>query len=162
PQTFPHIPLFASKSFRGKSLRGLYGDVVEELDAEVGKILEAIRTEGIENNTFVFFTSDNGPWITYGWSGGSAGLLRDGEGSTFEGGMREPAIAWGPGRIPADTICRDMATTMDLFATMAKWGGGQVPTDRQIDGYDISELLLKGSGNIDRDAFFYYRGTQLF
>src|SRR4051812_46965896 len=92
--TFPHVPLFASDKFLGKSARGLYGDVVEELDWSVGQILETLRKENLAENTFVFFTSDNGPWLTRGLAGGSAGPLRDGKGSSYEGGMREPGIAW--------------------------------------------------------------------
>ena len=97
----PHVPLFASEEFAGKSRRGLYGDVVEELDRSVGTVLQALRDEKLAEKTLVIFTSDNGPWLTYGEQGGSAGLLRDGKGSTWEGGMREPTIAWWPGTVPA-------------------------------------------------------------
>ncbi|HYR57129.1 MAG TPA: sulfatase, partial [Chthoniobacteraceae bacterium] len=103
--TFPHTPLFASDTFRDKSARGRFGDVVEELDWSAGEVFGALREAGIEKNTFVFFTSDNGPWLIRGLAGGSAGLLREGKGSTFEGGMREPGIAWMPGKIPAGTVC---------------------------------------------------------
>ena len=161
PHTFPHTPLFASEDFRNKSPRGRYGDVVEELDWSVGKIVEALRAAGLEKNTFVFFTSDNGPWLIRGLAGGSAGLLRDGKGSTFEGGMRVPGIAWMPGRIPAGSECREVAVTMDLFTTCATMAGAKVPDDRPIDGLDITPLLT-GAGTVKRDAFLYYRGTQLF
>jgi arylsulfatase A-like enzyme len=159
--TFPHIPLFASERFRGKSAAGLYGDVIEELDWSVGEVLEALRREGLEKKTIVVFSSDNGPWTFMEKAGGSAGPLREGKGSTWEGGMREPAIAWWPGKVPAGVLQREIATTMDLFVTFAKLAGGAVPTDRPIDGVDISPLLF-GSGTVKRDAFFYYRGEQLY
>ncbi|MEQ1859323.1 MAG: sulfatase [Chthoniobacteraceae bacterium] len=161
PHTFPHTPLFASDKFRDKSPRGRYGDVVEELDWNVGLVLDAVRAAGIEKNTFVFFTSDNGPWLIRGLAGGSAGLLRDGKGSTYEGGMRVPGIAWMPGRVPAGSVCREIASTMDLFTTCATWAGAKVPADRAIDGLDITPLLT-ASGTLKRDAYLYYRGTQLF
>jgi arylsulfatase A-like enzyme len=161
PHTFPHVPLFASERFRGTSPRGLYGDVVEELDWSIGQVLDAVRTAGIADNTFVFFTSDNGPWLTQGLAGGSAGLLRDGKGSTWEGGLRVPGIAWWPDRVPAGSTCREVASTMDLFSTCASLGGGKPPSGRPIDGHDITPLLT-ATGTIERDAYFYYRGTQLF
>ena len=159
--TFPHVPLFASKGFSGKSPRGLYGDVVEEVDWSVGQVLAALREEKIADNTLVFFTSDNGPWLIEGRAGGSAGLLRDGKGSTWEGGMREPGIAWWPGRIKAGEVCHSLASTMDLFTTSLDLAGAPIPTDRVIDGVDIRPLLF-GTGSVTRDAYFYYRGTQLF
>lgn len=161
PHTFPHTPIYASEIFRGTSSRGRYGDVIEELDWSVGQILDAVRAAGIGENTFVFFTSDNGPWLIRGLAGGSAGLLRDGKGSTWEGGMRVPGIAWMPGKVPAGTTCRETAVTMDLFTTCATWAGAKVPADRTVDGLDITPLLT-GSGSVQRDAFLYYRGTQLF
>ncbi len=159
--TFPHTPLFASEQFRDKSPRGRYGDVVEELDWAVGQVLEAVRAAGIEKNTFVFFTSDNGPWLIRAQAGGSAGLLRDGKGSTWEGGMRVPGIAWMPGKVLAGSVCHELASTMDLFTTCATWAGAKAPADRAIDGIDITPLLT-ASGTVQRDAFIYYRGTQLF
>jgi arylsulfatase A-like enzyme len=159
--TFPHVPLFASGKFRGESRRGLYGDVVEELDWSVGQVLEALRREGLAKNTFAFFTSDNGPWLTQGQAGGSAGLLRDGKGSTWEGGMREPAIAWWPKRIAAGVVNHELACTMDLFTTSLKLAGTNVPSDRIIDGVDMTPLLFS-TGSSQRDVFFYYRGTELF
>jgi arylsulfatase A-like enzyme len=161
PHTFPHTPLFASEEFRGKSPRGIYGDVVAEIDWSVGRVLDAVRAAGIEKNTFVFFSSDNGPWLIRDLAGGSAGLLRDGKGSTWEGGMRVPGIAWMPGKVPAGSVCREVAATMDLFTTCAKWAGAKVPGDRPIDGLDITALLT-ATGSVQRDAFFFYRGTRLF
>jgi arylsulfatase A-like enzyme len=159
--TFPHVPLFASGEFKGQSRRGLYGDVVEEIDWSVGQVLNALRREGLDRNTLVFFTSDNGPWLTQGEAGGSAGPLRDGKGSTWEGGMREPGIAWWPGRVPAGVVTRELACTMDLFTTSLTLAGAEIPKDRPIDGLDISRLLL-GKGPSPRQVFFYYRGTQLY
>lgn len=160
PHTFPHTPLFASPAFKDKSMRGLYGDVVEELDWSVGRVLDALRENGLAENTLVVFSSDNGPWLLMGETGGSAGLLREGKGSTWEGGMRVPGIAWWPGKIkPA--VCRDVACTMDLFTTAAKLGGAKVPQDREVDGKDITPLLF-GTGKVGRDIYCYYRGQRLY
>jgi arylsulfatase A-like enzyme len=159
--TFPHVPLFASGQFKGQSRRGLYGDVVEEVDWSVGQLLAALRHEGLDQNTFVFFTSDNGPWLVQGEAGGSAGLLRDGKGSTWEGGMREPAIAWWPGRVRSGVVSHELACTMDLFTTSLALAGARVPTDRAIDGLDLAPILF-GNGPSPREVFFYYRGTQLY
>jgi arylsulfatase A-like enzyme len=159
--TFPHVPLFASSDFAGKSRRGLYGDVVEELDWSVGQVFETLRAEGLAENTFVFFSSDNGPWLSFGEQGGSAGLLREGKGSTWEGGMREPGIAWWPGRIKAGSVNTSLASTMDLFVTCLKLGGAEIPQDRVIDGFDLSPTLFDSKPGM-RDTFFYYRGEELF
>ncbi len=160
PHSFPHTPLFASKDFKDKSPRGLYGDVVEELDWSVGKVLGTLRENGLAENTIVIFSSDNGPWLLMGAAGGSAGLLRDGKGSTWEGGMRVPCIAWWPGKIKP-SICRDVACTMDLYTTFAKLAGAELPKDREIDGKDITPLLL-GTGKVGHDVFLYYRGERVF
>ncbi len=160
PHTYPHTPLFASKQFSGTSPRGLYGDVVEELDASVGKVLDTLRDTKLAENTLVFFTSDNGPWLIMNQQGGSAGLLRDGKGSTWEGGMRVPGIAWWPGKIKPAQTQRTLACTMDLFTTSLKLTGADVPADRPVDGLDIRPLLF-GTGTIQRDAYFFYRGTRL-
>ena len=119
------MPLFASGKFSGQSRRGLYGDVVEEIDWSVGQVLDTLRREGLDKNTLVFFTSDNGPWLIQGEAGGSAGLLRDGKGSTWEGGMREPGIAWWPGRVPAGVVTHELACTMDLFHHLPETGRGR-------------------------------------
>jgi len=161
PHTFPHTPLFASADFKGKSPRGLFGDVVEELDWSVGRVLDALRESGVAENTLVVFSSDNGPWLLMGETGGSAGLLREGKGSTWEGGMRVPGIAWWPGKIKPASVCREVACTMDLFTTAAKLGGAKIPADREIDGKDITPLLL-GESKVEREVFCYYRGTQLY
>lgn len=159
--TFPHVPLFASGQFRGTSRRGLYGDVVEELDWSVGQILETLRRERLAKNTLVFFTSDNGPWLIMNQQGGSAGLLRDGKGSTWEGGMRVPGIAWGPGQIKPGVVNTNLMCMVDLFPTALKMAGASLPGDRIIDGLDMSAMLLKGAPS-PRHSMFYYRGAKLY
>src|SRR5262249_18631305 len=159
--TMPHVPLFASKEFAGKSPRGLYGDVVEEIDWSVGEVLKALRKEKLDRKTLVFFTSDNGPWLIFGEHGGSAGVLRGGKGSAWEGGMRVPGIAWWPGTVPAGVTTQELACNMDLFTTAVKLAGGKVPADRTIDGLDLTPVLT-GKGKSPRDTMFYYRGTKLF
>jgi arylsulfatase A len=159
-QTFPHVPLFASEQFKGKSLRGLYGDVVEELDWSVGQILQNLRDLGIEKNTLVIFTSDNGPWLSYDEQGGSAGLLREGKGSTWEGGMREPALAWWPDTIQPNQTSQQLASTMDIFATVCTLAGATLPADREMDSFDLTPVL-KGTGESGRESYFFYRGYKL-
>jgi len=155
----PHVPLFASPEFEGKSRRGLYGDTVEEIDHSVGVVLDAIRDAKLAEKTLVLFTSDNGPWLTYNQQGGSAGLLREGKGSTWEGGMREPAIAWQPGTIPAGSVCQELASTLDVLPTFCSLTGVEVPKDRTIDGFDITSAL-KG-GKSPRQEMFFYRSYDL-
>ncbi len=161
PHTFPHVPLFASKDFQGKSSRGLFGDVVEELDWSVGEILKTLREEKLAENTFVFFTSDNGPWLVKELAGGSAGLLREGKGSTWEGGMREPAIAWWPKKIKAGVVTHELAASMDLLNTCLNLAGVAVPKDRVMDGVDMAPILFDGEKS-RRDTIYYYRGAELF
>ena len=156
----PHVPLFVSKSFRDKSLRGLYGDVVEEIDWGVGQVLETLRRERLAENTFVIFTSDNGPWLIFNEHGGSAGLLREGKGCTYEGGMREPCIMWWPGRIKPGVV-HDMGATMDVYTTILTLAGAEVPSDRVVDGLDLSPALF-GAGPSPRQTMFYYRGAKLY
>ena len=157
--TFPHTPLFASPDFKGRSLRGRYGDTVEELDWSVGQVLAALRAAGVAENTLVFFSSDNGPWLTQNVQGGSAGPLREGKGSTWEGGMRVPGIASWPGKI-APGVTSTPASTMDLFVTALALGGAPLPGDRPIDGVDLAPVLFAGKTLPDR-PFFYYRKDQL-
>lgn len=156
----PHVPLFASKEFLGKSERGLYGDVVEEIDHGVGQILAALEAEGLAENTIVVFTSDNGPWLPFKTNGGSAGLLRAGKGTTWEGGMREPGIFWGPGWIRPGQI-NALGSTMDLFTTFSTLAGATLPEDRIIDGVDLSETL-RFHRPTPRKSILYYRGTDLY
>ena len=156
----PHIPLYASKKFLGKSKRGLYGDVIQEIDYGVGQIIKVLKKLKIDKNTIVVFTSDNGPWLPFKTHGGSAGLLKEGKGTTWEGGMRVPTIFWSPSNIkPA--IISDTGSTMDLFSTFISIAGGQTPTDRIIDGFDITKTLFDLK-RTDREVTYFYRGTQLY
>lgn len=157
----PHTALHAGTEFRGKSPRGLYGDVVEEIDHYVGRILETLRSERIEQNTVVFFTSDNGPWLLRKEHGGSAEPLRGGKASNWEGGVRVPAIAWAPGRIAAGQRCERIASTLDLLPTFAKLAGAPLPGNK-LDGRDISAWLLSGPPTDDDTAtHLYYLATHL-
>ncbi|MEZ6122076.1 MAG: sulfatase [Planctomycetaceae bacterium] len=156
----PHVPLFVSEEFTGVSQRGLYGDVVEEIDWSVGQILDTLKSEGIADRTLVVFTSDNGPWKVFSQQGGSAGLLRDGKGSTWEGGMREPTIFWWPGRI-APAVIRDPGSTLDLLPTFASLTGAALPANRQLDGYDLTRTLLHAEHS-PRKEMFYYHGEECF
>ncbi len=159
PHSMPHIPLFASDKYRGKSSRGLYGDVVEELDASVGQILGTLRELKLDGKTMVVFSSDNGPWLSFETHGGSAGPLRAGKGTTFEGGQRVPTIFWWPGRIPPNTV-HELGSTLDLMATLASITGGELPVDRTLDSFDLSDVLLRG-GKSPRQEMFYWTNAQL-
>ena len=150
----PHIPLFAHEEFVGSSKRGLYGDVLQEIDWSVGQILKTIKEQGLAENTIVMFSSDNGPWLTFGTHGGSAGPLRAGKGTTFEGGQRVPTIFWGPGHIKPG-IVDEMGSTLDIIKTFAALSGTKAPTDRIMDGYDLSPVLT-GTGASPRKVFFYW------
>jgi len=158
--TMPHVPLFASPDFFDTSARGLYGDVVEEIDWSVGEVLKAIRETGNAENTLVIFTSDNGPWLVQGFNGGSAGLLREGKGTTWEGGMREPMIAWWPGTIPSGVTSHEIVSSLDLLPTAAALAGIS-PPDRELDGFNILPSL-KGEAESPRDFFAYYRGDRVY
>jgi arylsulfatase A len=162
PYTMPHVPLFASADFEGKSPRGLYGDVIEEIDWSVGEILKTLKEAGLDENTLVVYTSDNGPWLSKGTNGGSALPLRSGKFTTYEGGMREPCIMRWPGKIPAGTVCGEIAATIDLLPTFAAVAGVEAPNDRVIDGHDILTLM---NGDADakspHDAYYFYRGNAL-
>ncbi len=158
--TFPHVPMFASPAFKGKSRAGIYGDSVEEIDWSVGQVLDALKQHNLAESTLVFFTSDNGPWLIMGNQGGSAGSLRDGKGSTWEGGMRVPGIAWMPGRIKPG-VTTQLAHTMDLMPTALALAGTPAPNGVTLDGTDLSPLLFE-SRTLQQRPFFYYRGDQLF
>lgn len=158
--TFPHVPLFASPDFQGKSKAGIYGDTVEELDWSVGRILETLRKQNMQENTLVVFTSDNGPWLIMGEQGGSAGPLRDGKGSTWDGGMRVPCIAWMPGRIkPA--VSSQLVQAMDWFPTALSMAEVKFPDGVALDGVNLTPLLLENATLPER-SYFFYRGPQLF
>ena len=161
PHSMPHIPIFASDTFEGTSARGLYGDVIEELDWSTGQILNVLREERLAHKTLVIFTSDNGPWLTVHLAGGSAGLLYDGKGTTWEGGMRVPAIAWWPGQIRSGGITQSLATTMDLLPTAFSLAGAAPPDDRMLDGVDLTPIFKDPAASV-RNAIYFYRGTRLF
>jgi arylsulfatase A-like enzyme len=157
PHNMPHVPLFVSEKFKGKSERGLFGDVIAEIDWSVGQILEALKTHGLDNKTLVLFTSDNGPWLSYGNHCGSAGPLREGKGTVWEGGHRVPCLVRWPGKIPAGSMCDELCGTIDVLPTLAKLAGGEAPRDKIIDGRDIWPLLA-GDPNAKspHEAFYYY------
>ncbi|MGB0372411.1 MAG: sulfatase family protein [Opitutales bacterium] len=162
PHAMPHIPLYASENFRGTSQRGLYGDVIQELDWSVGEIMNTLKELKLDDNTFVVLTSDNGPHLRAGQKIGSAFPLRDGKGSTYEGGVRVPFIARWPGKIPADTHSLEITTIMDLLPTFTKLAGGDVPTDRVIDGRDLWPLLSGApEAQSPHDAYYYFRNQSL-
>jgi arylsulfatase A-like enzyme len=155
------VPLHPGQDFQGQSANGKYGDWVEEVDWSVGRVLATLKELKLDTRTLVLFTSDNGPWLTQGKNGGVAGPLRGGKGSTWEGGMREPTIAWWPGHVPAGASCDTVAGTIDLLPTFVSLAGGTVPTDRKIDGADISKLLLGQTKEPAREAHYYFQGTRL-
>ena len=158
--SMPHIPLFTSPEFRGKSKRGLYGDVVEELDWSVGEIINTLKELNLEDNTLVVFTSDNGPWLVQKENGGSAGLLKDGKGTTWEGGHRVPMIAWWPGQVPKKIVNESIASTLDLLPTIAEVTKTSLPK-KIIDGQNILSLL-KNEKEINHEPFIFYRGNKVF
>jgi arylsulfatase A len=160
PYTFPHVPLHASPAFRGKSPRGLYGDVVEELDASVGQLLQVLRQEQLAGSTLVVFTSDNGPWLSQKLDAGSAGLLREGKITTWEGGVRVPCLAWWPGTIAPGRVVQDLASELDLFATCIELAGGRLPADRPYDSHSLAPLF-RGTGSGSRNEVFYYFDDQV-
>ena len=171
PHTMPHTRLGASKDFKGKSPRGLYGDVIEEIDHSTGRILDALKELGLEKNTYVLFTSDNGPWLIKNQGkidgtlerdhGGSAGVLRSGKVSTWEGGQRVPTVFWAPGRIRPNTTCNALTSTLDVLPTFAALAGAKVPKDRDLDGEDITHLLAGRfeEARADKVYHFYLRTT---
>ncbi len=161
--TMPHVPLGVSPRFKGRSVRGLYGDVVEELDWSVGEILGTLARLGLDDRTLVVFTSDNGPWIEshLGDHGGSAEPLRGFKMSTWEGGLRVPAIFRWPGRIVAGQASDEMASTLDLLPTFAALAGARLPTDRALDGLDLGPWLLGDSARSPRQRFYYFAFTHL-
>jgi arylsulfatase A len=158
----PHVPLHVSDKFRGKTKRGLYGDVIEEIDWSVGQVMDALKRTGVEDNTWVVFTSDNGPWLCYGDHAGSAYPLREGKGTCWEGGTREPCIMRWPGKLPAGTESKEMLMTIDLFPTIAKLVQAELPK-HPIDGLDVWPLIAgtPGAKNPHHAYWFYYEVNQL-
>src|SRR5690606_8879359 len=134
--SMPHVPLFVSDKFRGKSEQGLYGDVIMEIDWSVGQIMETLKALDLDNNTLVVFTTDNGPWLNYGKHSGSALPLREGKGTVLEGGVRVPCIMRWPGKIPAGVVQDEPAMTIDILPTVATLIDAELP-QHQIDGLDI-------------------------
>jgi arylsulfatase A len=156
PYAMPHLPLNPGEEFAGRSRAGTYGDVIEEIDDSVGRVLDALRAGRIDTNTLVVFSSDNGPWQSQGrLRAGSSGPFRDSKGSTWEGGVRVPGLAWWPGTVPAGAVCRDRAATVDLFTTAVRLAGATPPAGRTIDGRDIRPLLL-GRGSLPDTPWLYY------
>jgi arylsulfatase A len=152
----PHVPIYASPAFEGSSKRGLYGDVIQELDWSVGEVVKALKKNGVAENTLVVFTSDNGPWLIFDIEGGSAGPLRNGKGTTFEGGQRVPTVAVWPGKIKPGTVYDNLATHLDWYPTIVALTGSQrSQTKKVLDGEDLSPVLF-GTAQRKRNEFAYY------
>jgi arylsulfatase A-like enzyme len=157
----PHVPLHVSDKFKGKSKQGLYGDVIMEIDWSVGEILAALKKHGLDEQTLVIFTSDNGPWLSYGNHAGSAGPLREGKGTTWDGGTREPCLMRWPGKIPAGSVCREPAMTIDLLPTIAKLARAELPK-HPIDGLDVWPLISGQAGAKNpHEGYYFYWGREL-
>ncbi len=161
PYSMPHVPIFASDRFADSTGKGLFADVIAEIDWSVGEILGALKEEGLDSKTMVLFTSDNGPWLAYGDHAGSAGPLREGKGTAWEGGQREPTIAYWPGKIPAGTTTDEVAGTIDVLPTIAQLAGADLP-EKKIDGRNIWPLLSgEPAARSPHEAFFYYWKNEL-
>ena len=160
--SMPHVPLFRGREFEGRSRRGLYGDVIEEIDSGVGRILSRLRELRLDTKTLVVFMSDNGPWMHYGIDGGSAGPLRGDKGSLWEGGVRVPAVMRWPGRIPPGRVTSEIAANLDLYPTLAHLAGVEVPKDRIIDGINLWPLLSGASAASGRESFYYFAGEVFY
>ncbi len=162
PHVMPHVPIFASAEFRGSSASGLYGDVIQELDASVGRIMAAIKEHGLNEKTLVIFTSDNGPFLSYGEHAGSSGPLREGKLTAYEGGMRVPCIMRWPGTIPAGRTSAEVLATIDFVPTFAKLLGVDLPKNRVIDGKDLYAVLAGQPGAVSpHEAYYFYAGREL-
>ena len=160
PHSMVHVPLFVSDKFKGKSGAGLFGDVMMEVDWSVGQILETLRKHKLDKDTLVVFTSDNGPWLSYGDHAGSSGPLREGKGTMFDGGCRESTLIWWPGTIPAGSVCSTPAMTIDILPTVAELIGAQLP-DHKIDGKSIVNLVTGKNDKSPQEAYYFYYGQQL-
>lgn len=162
PHSMPHVPLHVSDKFAGKSEQGLFGDVIMEIDWSVGQILATLAELGLDEKTLVIFTSDNGPWLSYGPHAGSAGPLREGKGTAWDGGQRVPCLMRWPGQIPAGQVCNELAATIDLLPTLVTLAGGELPNDRVIDGRNIWPLMASEPGaKTPHEAFYFYWGNEL-
>ncbi|MEM6279899.1 MAG: sulfatase-like hydrolase/transferase, partial [Verrucomicrobiota bacterium] len=155
PHSMPHIPLYVPEDVYDPDPQNAYINVIEHMDAEVGRVVDTIRELGLQEDTIVIYTSDNGPWLSFKNHGGSAGPLREGKGTTFEGGQRVPCVVWGPGRIPAGTESNELVGTIDLLPTIAALTETPLPNENRIDGLDASGVLL-GTGETPREEFVYY------
>ena len=161
PHSMVHVPLYVSDKFKGKSSRGLFGDVMMEVDWSVGQILDTVRKHSLEEKTLVIFTSDNGPWLSYGDHAGSAAPFREGKGTMFDGGCREPTVMWWPGKIPSGTKCTQPAMTIDILPTVAHLIGAELP-NHAIDGKNIWPLMSGDANAVSpHEAYFFYWGAQL-
>jgi len=161
PHVMVHVPLYVTDKFEGKSGQGLYGDVVMEVDWSVGQIRDTLTRLNLDRNTLIVFTSDNGPWTSYGDHAGSSGPLREAKGTSFEGGIRVPMVAWWPGKIPANSECDQLASTIDMLPTIAHLIGAPLP-ERRIDGKDIRPLLFGEKDAVSpHDAIPIYYERQL-
>jgi len=160
PHSMVHVPLYVSDKFKGKSGAGLFGDVMMEVDWSVGQILETLRRLNLEKNTLVLFTSDNGPWLSYGDHAGSASPLREGKGTMFDGGCRESTLAWMPGTIEAGSVCNEPAMTIDILPTVAHLIDAKLP-DHRIDGKNIWPLFTSDKAKSPHEAYYFYYGNQL-
>ncbi len=160
PYTMPHVPLSASERFRGKSPYGPYGDAVEEIDWSAGEVLDCLKKNGLDDNTLVFFTSDNGPALHTKHPGGSAGVLRGGKSTSWEGGVRVPCLVRWPGQVAAGTVRKGVSCLMDIFATCVDLSGAHLPDERPIDGQNLLPFLRDRSVTLHSD-FFYYFGVHL-
>jgi arylsulfatase A-like enzyme len=157
----PHVPLYVSAKFKGKSQRGLYGDVIMEIDWSVGQILAALKDNGVDERTLVLFTSDNGPWLSYGEHAGSAGPLREGKMTSWDGGQREPCIVRWPGHVPAGSVCHEPLMNIDVLPTFARLAGAPLPPHK-IDGRDVWPLLSGTPGaKGPHEALYFYWGRDL-
>jgi len=155
PHSMPHIPLYVPDDVRDPNPQNAYINTIEHIDSEVGRLLNTLDELRLSENTYVIYTTDNGPWLPFRHHGGSAGPLRDGKGTTFEGGQRVPCLIRGPG-VPAGTVCNALASTIDILPTIAALSDSKLPRTRQIDGHDIS-ALIKGDVNISpRKEFVHY------
>jgi arylsulfatase A-like enzyme len=161
PHTAVHTPIHPGDKFKGRSSNGRYGDWVEEVDWSVGRVLDTLREFGLAENTLVMFSSDNGPWLIRDAGGGSAGPLRGGKGTTWEGGVREPTLAWWPGKIAPGSVCDAIAGNIDFLPTFVRLADGMVPSDNKIDGKDIAPLLLGQTKESPHEARYYYSGYKL-
>jgi arylsulfatase A len=161
PHSMVHVPLYVSKKFEGKSGSGLFGDVMMEIDWSVGQVLDTLRKHNLDKDTLVIFTSDNGPWLSYGDHAGSAAPLREGKGTMFDGGCREPTLMWWPGKIPAGSTTATPAMTIDILPTVAKLIGAELPK-QTIDGKDIWPIISGEDGAVSpHQAYYFYYGKQL-